>query len=120
MVTAAIIGGVSGLLAGVVGSLVAPWVHWGIEKRRDRRTVQCDLLGVARQHAASREFGASWFAEQQVYARLKPHLSADVVHAIEDPEDARDQMDDPGQFREGLRREVLDELSRIERKWGLI
>lgn len=25
-----------GLVAGVVGSLVAPWVHWGIEKRREK------------------------------------------------------------------------------------
>jgi hypothetical protein len=115
-VIAAIVGAVSGGLV----SLVAPWVHWGIEKRRDRRTAQRCLLGAARQHAADNRFGASWFARQEVYARLKPHLSADVVHAIENPEEVQDQMDDPGQFRESLQKEVLHELGRIERKWGLI
>jgi hypothetical protein len=119
-VAAAVIGGVSGLLAGVVGSLVAPWIHWGIEKRRDRRTTQRDLLSAAREYAASREFGASSFAKHAVYARLKPHFNTDVVRAVENPEDVQDQMDDPGEFRESLRREVLDELTRIEQEWGLI
>ena|SRR5712692_1144563 len=119
-VTAAIIGGVSGLIAGVVGSLVAPWIHWGIEKRRDRRATQRDLLGAAREYVASKEFGASQFAKKPVYARLKPHLAADVVRAVENSEEVRDQMDDPGEFGEDLRRGVLDELTRIERKWKLI
>jgi len=112
--------GLIGGLGGVVGSLVAPWVNWGIEKKRDRRQAQRDLLGVARDHAVSSKFGASWFSEQQAYARLKAHLSADVVDAIENPEEAQDRMDNPGQFQESLRRWVLAELSRIERKWGLI
>lgn len=30
----AIISGVIGLITGAVGSLIAPWVHWGIEKKK--------------------------------------------------------------------------------------
>jgi hypothetical protein len=30
----AIIGGIAGLVSGVLASLVAPWVHWRIEKQR--------------------------------------------------------------------------------------
>src|SRR5215203_734611 len=31
---------VLGLVAGVIGSLIAPWVQWAIEKRRDRQKRQ--------------------------------------------------------------------------------
>jgi len=120
MVTAAIIGGGSGLIAGVVGSLVAPWIHWGIEKRRNRRTAKVDLLSSARQYVVSKEFGASQFAKTSTYARLKPHLAGYLVRAFENPEEVQDQMDDPGEFRESVRRGILDELTRIERKWKLI
>jgi hypothetical protein len=32
----AVIGGIAGLITGTIGSLIAPWVHWGIEKRRSQ------------------------------------------------------------------------------------
>ena len=119
-VTTTIIGAVAGLLGGAIASLAAPWIHWGIEKRRDRRATQRALIATTRTFVASREFAASSFAKHAEYARLRPHFKADVVRAVENPDDVQDQMDDPGEFREGLRREILDELTRIERRWKLI
>jgi hypothetical protein len=69
---------------------------------------------------ASKDFGASQFAKRPEYVRLRLYLAADVIRAIENSEEVQDQMDNPGEFRESLRKEVLEELSRIERKWNLI
>jgi len=33
-VISAVIGGVTGLITGAIASLIAPWVNWGIEKKR--------------------------------------------------------------------------------------
>ena len=48
--TNAIIAGLVGLITGAIGSLIAPWVQWGVEKRRkklERRTalIQQDIYG---------------------------------------------------------------------------
>lgn len=119
-IVTALIGGISGLVAGVAGSLVAPWVHWGIEKRRDQRVARRELLRSAREYVASRRFGASQFSRQPEYARLKPYLSPENVRAIESDEEVRDQMDDPGQFLESTRAGVLEDLQRLEKEWKLI
>jgi hypothetical protein len=38
---------VLGLVAGVVGSLVAPWVQWAVETRRNRQNYRRELRGCA-------------------------------------------------------------------------
>lgn len=43
-VLAALVGGVAGLITGAVSSLVAPWVNWGVEKRRLRFQRRRDLV----------------------------------------------------------------------------
>jgi hypothetical protein len=40
----AVIGGLSGLITGAIGSLVAPWVNWGIEKRRKKMDRHRELI----------------------------------------------------------------------------
>lgn len=116
----AVIGAVSGLAAGIVGSLVAPWVHWGIEKRRDLRATRRELLASARAYVSSVRFGAGQFSRRSMFARLKPYLSPDNVRAIENPDEVQDQMDNPGEFRESLRRGILEDLQRIEKEWELL
>jgi hypothetical protein len=56
----AIIAGIVGLVAGAVGSLIAPWVQWGVEKRRkrcERRTALIQRwrdIGFPRSHGHKR------------------------------------------------------------------
>jgi hypothetical protein len=47
-IISAIIGGVTGLIAGTIASLFAPWINWGIEKRKLRLTAQRELIKAAR------------------------------------------------------------------------
>lgn len=110
----------TGTIGGVIGSLVAPFVHWGIEKRRDRRAAQRDLLDRARLFVGSGQFSAGGFQRSAEYSRLKAYLDPDLVRVIEHPDEARDQMDDPSEFYDAVRSSVLDELTRVEREWKLI
>lgn len=47
----AVISSGTGLFAGLVGSLIAPWVNWGVEKRRLRRARGVQRIEEWRQSA---------------------------------------------------------------------
>ena len=116
----ALIGAVSGLISGTIASLVAPWVRWGIEKKRARNESRRALLAEAREYVTSHLFGGATFAAKPIYRRLKPHLISELVETIENYEEVLDRQDEPGKFPRLFREEVLDEISRLERKWELI
>ncbi len=120
LVITALIGGGSGLVSGAIASLIAPWVHWGIEKRRTRRESRRALIAEAREYVASHLFGGATFSAKPIYSQLKPHLHREVIEVIENYEELLDQQDDPGTFPRLFREQVLNEISRVERKWTLI
>jgi hypothetical protein len=51
-VTAAVVGGVAGVLAGGISSLAAPWSQWGVEQRRARRSERVALVALWREELA--------------------------------------------------------------------
>jgi len=116
----ALIAGASGLISGVLGSLIAPWVHWGVEKKRALNEARRALLKEAREYVGSNLFSGRTFDSKTIYRRLKPYLGSIVVEAAENYEEVQDRQDDPGEFPAAFRREVLDELGRLEKEWGLI
>lgn len=120
LVVSALIGGGAGLVTGAIASLIAPWVHWGIEKRRTRRESRRALIADARGYVASHLFGGTTFSAKPIYSQLKPHLRHELIEMIENYERVLDQQDDPGKFPKLFREEVLNEISRVERKWKLI
>ena len=79
-----------GLLGGVVGSLIAPWVNWGIEKRRQKLAYRRELVASWRKMIQSvtrnpRDGGKSLVFHLERYDRfysLKPHLSAKALTEI--------------------------------------
>jgi hypothetical protein len=108
-----------GLLSGCLGSLVAPWVTWGIEKRRERQGARRALVKVARQAACHEEFGHIAFVQSAPYSQLRPHLSKNFVEMVEDST-LRIVV---GSSRHGgplYRTDLLDELARLEKEWRLI
>jgi len=54
-VIAAVVGGLAGLASGALASVVAPWVNWGIEKRRFRLQRRRELVGEWRAGLADAE-----------------------------------------------------------------
>lgn len=78
----ALIAGLLGFSGGVVGSLIAPWVNWGIEKRREKLKYRRDLVQRWRE-AIEKDFDQLAFNDTALYASLRPHLSKDALDAIE-------------------------------------
>lgn len=114
---------VAGLLSGAVGSLIAPWVHWGIESRRERQKARRELLAHARSVLANPPPNDE-FRRSPLFFQLKPFLSPsavravvgefkngqEVVHLIEGPHGGVNPYADL----------VLDDLAKKEQEWHLL
>jgi hypothetical protein len=108
-VEAAIISGIVGLITGAIGSLIAPWVHWGIEKRRLRLAERKELLLRARTTLSTYE-QRSDYAATSTYARVREYL----------PRHAREAVELPGSASTDHKPIILAALAELEREWGLL
>ena len=75
---------VSGLLAGIVGSLVAPWVNWGIEKRRMKFKRRQDIVDRCREHAKKFQ-DLEQLCNSPEYVYIRPFIDGKILECIEDP-----------------------------------
>ncbi|KLI04077.1 MULTISPECIES: hypothetical protein [Mycolicibacterium] len=128
-VWAAIIGGAAGLATGTLGSVIAPWVNWGIERRREDRKHMRDLIESWRAGVASIDDEGSdvdGFPEDYLiqktsryfrtpwYETLRPHLSEHHRRTSE-----QNNTSIGGGTPRALKNYLADEVDRIEREWGL-
>lgn len=116
-----VVAALAGLVSGAIGSLVAPWIQWGIEKKRDTRMAQRqaidDIRSMIDEHTKrDDEYG---FLNEMSYMRLRPEMDPDVVKSLERPRTLHIRMDIPGAGPAPLRR-LSNEVSRIEREWKLV
>lgn len=116
----AVIAALVGLISGCIGSLIAPWVHWGIEKKRLKLQARRQLISEAREYITSKQFGGSQFHGKTWFPQLRHSLSAGTVEEVENFREYASSASDPAEVREALRRKLLTELEEIERRWGLI
>lgn len=109
---------VVGVLSGVLTSLLAPWVTWGIEKKRSLIAARREFLKECREliHSAPPR---EQFRNSSVYARLLPLLSLGAKELIEDETTT---IYTGGRVAEvdSYARWLFDEIARIEREWGLL
>src|SRR5687767_10846727 len=107
-----------GFLAGVLGSLFAPWVQWTIEKRRSKLQYRRDLVKTWREAAGLALRDGGDFRGTAAYSSLRPHLDPQLRALVEDPYhllaggNAR-----PGDAKHHM---ILDDIARIEKEWGLL
>jgi hypothetical protein len=110
------------LIAGA--GLLANWQQWGLEKRRERLKRRRELVDSWRNgllkdldltgYAGSSPGPKYKFMETPEYASLRPHLS----------EKLRSQLEQKSLIIGGgsnyPRAELIEEIARKEREWGLI
>ena len=120
-VLTAVIGGVAGLLAGAIASLIAPWVNWGIEKKRKQLEHRQALIKRWRMVLAHPHFAREHMMRDSDYGALEPLLSAEARTQIGRPFTShiavRGGHGGPGEADHTL---LLREIARIEREWGLV
>ena len=111
---------------GAIGSVLTAWFGWGIEKQRMRVQRRRDYVDTWRRELlpafdGPQEHGGGSmkypFMRLPAYASLRPHLRKDFVKQLE--QSARTIV----LAREGdvfPRRELIEEIGRIEREWKLV
>lgn len=114
-----IIAGIIGLIAGTIGSLIAPWVHWGIEKRRIKQKRRIELIEKWRSILDNPNFERSGLLEDASYGTLRKLLKDDVKKEIErSPNKLTIVVGSP--TRNHDKDLLLKEIARIEEEWDLI
>ena len=115
----AIIAGVVGLTTGAIGSLIAPWVQWGVEKRRKKNDRRIDLIQRVREILSQENFSRSILLNDPIYGALRCLLNEKArkeiersanhfVVAVNSPTSNSD------------RDLILREIAEIEKSWGLL
>jgi hypothetical protein len=106
-----IISAIIGLIAGAIGSLIAPWVNWGIEKKK----IRLEQRKIMLQHVRGELNRYSWnivnFKYSVEYSMVKEYLDIDIAKLIDDCKSGNDSE---------LKNKILNNITRIQHKWGLI
>ena len=116
-----LISAVAGLIAGGVGSLIAPWIHWGIEKKRKRLDGRKKLLEDCKDYLNRYTFNCSNFIQKPFYSSLRPYLSKELILKMEACDtNLHIQSGGRGNGVNNFKAELLDEIYAIEKRWKLI
>jgi len=111
-----IIAALFGLIGGTIGSLVAPWIHWAVERRRTQLANRKEQIADLRRLATQMDLHELFDTAE--YAALRPHLSTQALSRIEGQRVVHIVM---GRDRQPSRENTLfDEIARIEREWKLV
>ena len=108
-----------GLVGGAIGSLIAPWVNWGIEKKRLLHSQRVDRVRKWRNAIDNFNFKQEKFAYSSVYSSMKPHMDKEIIEKFEANNTffvapngvSTDQL---------LKRWASDQVTKIEKSWGLV
>ncbi len=111
-VAVAIISGIFGFISGAVASLIAPWVHWGIEKRRDKINRRRALIDNTRIFLSGNVFTRETYRQSPAYSAIRPYLSPRIIGNI--------QQRNTSGGEQTLREDILQEIAALEKRWKLI
>lgn len=115
---AIIISAISGLAAGVVGSLISPWVKWAIERRREKLSYRRSIVESVRKKIDAQTFDKHQIASSLEWRYLKKYMSDNVIDAfkIQNHFLCGDLNEDASN---AYRRELAKASERLEKDWGL-
>lgn len=107
-----------GFITGVLGTFFAPWVKWGIEKRKLKHKNRKKLIEDLERLATEDEFDRFEIINTSQYQAIRNELSPDAVKEFErrgtfiiaDSSDSIIVHD---------KRAFLKEINRIATKWGI-
>lgn len=108
-----------GLIAGIAGTLVAPWVHWGIEKKRKRNERRVQLIQSWRMMINKAGFDRTSVLNSPTWDLLMQELPQAVIDDLRRPLTSI-HVTIGGPPIDHDRTVLYREISKIEKKWGLI
>ncbi len=102
------ISSVFGLISGGVASLIAPWVNWGIEKRRKKLERRRELIDGARQLLQGKSLRREEYRQCTEYQAICPYLSQRIRDEVN-----RNHISGG---EDNLRNDMARELGGLEKK----
>jgi hypothetical protein len=115
----------AGLVSGAIGSLVAPWIQWGVESKREQKAGRKALLAEVRALLAEPPSLAE-FRRMPIYSRVFPLVSEKTREVLAGEFDERGNEGIVlvlGGAHGGVNpyaHRVLADLATKEREWGLV
>ena len=110
-----IISAIVGLITGALGSLLAPWVNWGIEKKKALRAKRENLINSIRSYLAKNDPKNEEFLNSLDYIQIRPFLTKEFIGELED----HDKVIIKILFRGYYQEQFFEQLDAIEEKWKL-
>jgi hypothetical protein len=104
-----IIAAILGIIGGVAGSMFTPWAKWQFEKKRQRYQNRIKFLKEARDLAYRTRGNFGFFITIEYYSQVRAYLPKKLIHKWEVSQDFKDGYPD-----------LLDVLSDLEKKWGIL
>jgi len=148
IVLVALIGALAGLISGAIASLIAPWINWGITKKKIRLEERIKLLKEIREIIISEyeiheKFTKGLALNPQIanqkkyypsaityydtlnkhvqFQRLRPFIPSDTINILKKSKLL--SLDDRGSALGEMPRpyeELMQYLSELEKEWDLI
>ena len=121
-------GAIAGLISGVIASLIAPWVQWAIEKRRNLFTYRRELIRSWREDIENYDHAEGNIRVTATYSAIRPHLKVEVRERLESPRTVHVELDSrseggvtiSGKSPSSVKTLLLDEVARLEQDCGLV
>jgi len=110
---------VVGLISGTIGSLIAPWVHWGIEKQKLKLLAHRELIEKVRRELKAAPV-KSEFRESVIYSQIRTFLQERTRQMIESDTITVEVGGGRGSGADNYMSDVLDDLCILEKHWELL
>ena len=104
-----------GLLSGVLGTFIAPWVNWGIEKRRQQLLHRKTILEGCRERIASQWVSHLDFMASPDWPYVEPYLDPKVLDCFRKPNHGLSDYSGADAYKMA----VNNALIRLAKDWGL-
>ena len=109
-----IIPAIFGLVSGVIGSLVAPWANWGVEKKKEQLKRRRQIVQRLRLDLDPRD--KVTYQESLEYRYLRPFLSEQAIEVLEGGKVWARRPDSPNP----LILAIQEGIKKLEKDWELI
>jgi len=114
--------------AGAIAALIAPWAKWGVEKKKNKLLSRKRFLNECRRVIGKRDFELDRFKKSSLYSSLRYSLSIEIRKEII----LKKEKYIPGKHRpleeslkivkqeQQIKNDLFNEISILEREWGLL
>ena len=108
-----------GLLTGAIGSLIAPWINWGIEKKKMRREARIKIIKEIKDIVANERLNRIAIINSPNYMVIRNKLSPKTIEELEKPlNHITVNLGSPAIDFE--KRMVFEDICELEKKWRLV